>query len=228
MTMSDEMTPEQKNKKDLLNKIVQTPMDHERYCSTTSEEKKVIIEKHFKEIMLTLGLDMTDDSLMDTPRRVAKMYVDEIYYGLDFYNFPKITCVENKFGSQMVTEANITARSSCEHHFVTIVGYAHISYIPKDKVIGLSKMNRIVDYFGARPQVQERWTEQVQQCLKELLGTEDVAVVIDGVHFCVRSRGIKDSSSITRTAALGGCYESDPTVRSEFFNTIPKIGDFKL
>lgn len=226
--MSENMTPEQAKKKELLNKIVQTPMDHERFCATTSEEKKEQIEKHFKEIMLILGLDMEDDSLCDTPRRVAKMYVDEIFYGLDFYNFPKITCVENKFGSQMVTEAKITARSSCEHHFVTIVGFAHISYIPNDKVIGLSKMNRIVDYFGARPQVQERWTEQVQQCLVQLLGTEDVAVVIDGVHFCVRSRGIKDSSSVTRTASLGGVFMNDPDVRKEFYSTIPSIGEFEL
>jgi GTP cyclohydrolase I len=226
--MSENMTPEQKAKKELMAKIVATPMDDAKFCSTTPEEKKAIIEEHFKQIMLTLGLDMADDSLCDTPRRVAKMYVDEIFYGLDFYNFPKITCVENKFGSQMVTEANITARSSCEHHFVTIVGFAHIAYIPKDKVIGLSKMNRIVDYFGARPQVQERWTEQVQQCLKELLGTEDVAVVIDGVHFCVRSRGIKDSSSVTRTTSLGGVFLSDPDVRKEFLSSIPSIGDFKL
>jgi len=212
--------------KDLKN-IPSTPMVDN---GLTREEKKTKIEEHFKAIMETLGLDLTDDSLMDTPRRVAKMYVDEICYGLDESRFPKITMVENKFGSQMVTEAKITVNSLCEHHFITICGFAHISYIPKanGKVIGLSKMNRIVEYFSARPQVQERLTEQVQKCLAELLGTEDVAVVIDGVHFCVRARGVKDGSSVTRTSSLGGKYLSDAVVRSEFMNAIPTIADFKL
>lgn len=194
----------------------------------TPDQKKHKIEGHFRSIMETLELDLSDDSLVDTPKRVAKMYVDEICKGLDDKNFPKITCVENKFGSQMVTEANITLNSLCEHHFVTICGFAHIAYVPGKKVIGLSKMNRIVDYFGARPQVQERLTEQIQKTMCELLEIEDVAVVIDGVHFCVRSRGIKDSSSVTRTASLGGIFKDDSTARAEFFNTIPKIADFKL
>jgi GTP cyclohydrolase I len=194
------------------------------------EKKKEIIEVKFKEIMETLGLDLSDDSLMDTPKRVAKMYVDEVCKGLREDTFPKITCVQNKFGSQMVTEANITMNSLCEHHFVTICGFAHISYIPKEggKVIGLSKMNRLVDYWGSRPQVQERLTEQIQKSMCELLEIEDVAVVIDGVHFCVRSRGIKDNSSVTRTSALGGKYRQNSQVREEFFSSIPSMSDFKL
>lgn len=192
------------------------------------EEKKKIIEEHFRKIMETLELDLSDDSLMETPKRVAKMYVEETCKGLRKDTFPKITCVENKFGSQMVIEANITMNSLCEHHFVTICGNVHIAYIPGDKVIGLSKMNRLVDYFGSRPQVQERLTEQIQKAMQHLMEIEDVAVVVDGVHFCVRSRGIKDSSSITRTTALGGRFLSDPTVRQEFFASIPSIADFKL
>lgn len=191
-------------------------------------EKKDIIERKFREIMETLGLDLKDDSLMDTPKRVAKMYVEEIYKGLLPQNFPKITCVENKFGSQMVTVANIVMNSSCEHHFVTICGYAHIAYIPGKKVIGLSKLNRLVDYYGSRPQVQERLTEQIQKKTCELLGIEDVAVTIDGVHFCVRSRGIKDSNSVTRTSSLGGKFLDVLGCRSEYFSNIPKLSDFKL
>jgi len=191
-------------------------------------EKKCLIEQHFKAIMETLELDLSDDSLKDTPKRVAKMYVDEIYKGLLEENFPKITCVDNKFGSQMVTMGDITLNSSCEHHFVTICGYAHISYIPNEKVIGLSKLNRLVDYYGSRPQVQERLTEQIQKKICELLDTEDVAVTIDGVHFCVRARGIRDSSSVTRTSSLGGTFMSVETCRAEYFNNIPKLADFKL
>lgn len=192
------------------------------------EQKKEKIEFHFREIMLALGLNLDDDSLCDTPRRVAKMYVNEICKGLLPESFPKITCVENKFGSQMVTMGNITMNSLCEHHFITIAGYVHIAYIPKDKVIGLSKMNRLVEYFGSRPQVQERLTEQVQKAMCHLLGIEDVAVVADGVHFCVRARGIKDGTSVTRTSALGGKFLEDPKVREEFFSSIPSLKDFKL
>lgn len=194
----------------------------------TVDDKLIRIEQHFKGIMETLGLDLTDDSLQDTPKRVAKMFVKETCSGLDPANFPKITCVENKFGSQMVTCGKITMNSLCEHHFVTIAGFAHISYIPGDKVIGLSKLNRLVSYYGARPQVQERLTEQIQKCLIHFLGTPDVAVVIDGVHFCVRSRGIKDSASVTRTTALGGLYKVDAPVRKEFLDSIPTLAEFKL
>ena len=210
-----------------LKSIPETPMIDN---GLSNHQKQEIIEKHFKAIMETLGLDLSDDSLMDTPKRVAKMYVNEICYGLDKSKFPKITTVENKFGSQMVTESKITVNSLCEHHFITICGYAHISYIPKEngKVIGLSKMNRIVEYFSARPQVQERLTEQVHKALCDILEIEDVAVVIDGVHVCVRARGIKDSSSVTRTTSLSGRFKEDSTVRAEFFSNIPKLADFKL
>jgi GTP cyclohydrolase I len=186
-------------------------------------EKKVLIEAHFKIIMETLGLDLTDDSLQDTPKRVAKMYVEEIFSGLLSENFPKMTVIENKMKyGDMVSEINITLNSSCEHHFIPIIGKAHVSYIPKDKVIGLSKLNRLVDYYSKRPQVQERLTDQISSKLKELLGTEDVAIVIDAMHTCVRTRGIKDGYSYTRTSSLSGVYK-ESSVRAELFNAIPKF-----
>lgn len=206
-------------------KFPETPF---RRNGLTPDQKKKEIEFYFTKIMEALELDLTDDSLMETPKRVAKMYVDEVCKGLREDTFPKITCVENKFDSEMVIESNITMNSLCEHHFVTICGFAHIAYIPGKKVIGLSKMNRLVEYYGSRPQVQERLTNQIQAKMIELLETEHVAVVIDGVHFCVRSRGIKDSSSITRTSALSGVFKDDPKARQEFFNSIPSIADFRL
>ena len=179
------------------------------------------IEKHFDAIMTTLGLDLGDDSLMDTPKRVAKMYVNEIFWGLRPENFPKCTVIENKMGyDEMVIEKDITMMSNCEHHFVTIDGKAHVAYIPKGKVLGLSKLNRIVEYFSRRPQVQERIAEQVYHALVYILGTEDVAVVIEGVHYCVRSRGVEDHSSSTLTAKLGGCFRSEPDCRAEFMSLI--------
>lgn len=203
----------------------ETPMSR---SSKTKAERQLIIEDHFRGIMEALDLDLADDSLMETPKRVAKMYVDEVCRGLWEDNFPKITTVENKFGSQMVMMGNITATSLCEHHFVTICGFAHIAYIPDKKVIGLSKLNRIVEYYGSRPQVQERWTEQVQMKLSELLETDNVAVMIDGVHFCIRARGIKDGTSVTRTSSLNGKFLADAKVREEFYNSMPKVSDFKL
>jgi GTP cyclohydrolase I len=179
------------------------------------------IEKHFDAIMTTLGLDLGDDSLMDTPKRVAKMYVNEIFWGLRPENFPKCTVIENKMGyDEMVIEKDITMMSNCEHHFVTIDGKAHVAYIPKGKVLGLSKLNRIVEYFSRRPQVQERIAEQVYHALVYILGTEDVAVVIEGVHYCVKSRGVEDHSSSTLTAKLGGCFRSEPDCRAEFMSLI--------
>jgi GTP cyclohydrolase I len=213
---------------EMLRKVPQTPMKANVYSPLENAAKQAVIESHFREIMLVLGLDLEDDSLMDTPRRVAKMYMNEIFYGLDESKFPKITVVQNKMFSQMVTESNITVNSTCEHHFVTIVGKAHISYIPDKHVLGLSKFNRIVEFFAARPQVQERLSEQVQKCLQLILETENVAVVFDAVHFCVRSRGVMDESSFTRTAALGGIFKDDASARSEFFNTIPKADSFKI
>ena len=179
------------------------------------------IEKHFDAIMTTLGLDLGDDSLMDTPKRVAKMYVNEIFWGLRPENFPKCTVIENKMGyDEMVIEKDITMMSNCEHHFVTIDGKAHVAYIPKGTVLGLSKLNRIVEYFSRRPQVQERIAEQVYHALVYILGTEDVAVVIEGVHYCVKSRGVEDHSSSTLTAKLGGCFRSEPDCRAEFMSCV--------
>jgi GTP cyclohydrolase I len=181
------------------------------------------IEKYFIAIMETLGLDLADDSLIDTPKRVAKMYVNEIFWGLKPENFPKCTVIENKMGyDEMVVEKDITLMSNCEHHFVTIDGKAHVAYIPKDKVLGLSKLNRIVEYFARRPQVQERIAEQVYHALSFILSTEDVAVVIEGVHYCVKSRGVEDHSSYTVTAKLGGCFKSEPDCRAEFMSLIKK------
>lgn len=176
-----------------------------------------LITKDFRHIMETLGLDLSDDSLEDTPARVAKMYVDEIFYGLRAENFPKMTVVENKFNyDEMLVEKGISVMSVCEHHFVGIVGKATIGYIPNGKVIGLSKLNRIVDYFARRPQVQERLTAQIYHTLTRILDTKEVAVVIDADHYCVKSRGIEDTDCSTVTSKLGGGFKEDPATRSEF------------
>jgi len=176
-----------------------------------------LIAHDMKHIMETLGLDLTDDSLQDTPKRVAKMYVEEIFYGLRTSNFPKITVVENKFNyDEMLVEKGINVMSVCEHHFVGIVGKATIGYIPNGKVVGLSKLNRIVDYFARRPQVQERLTAQIYHTLCYILDTENVAVVIDADHYCVKSRGIEDVGSSTVTSKIGGSFKDDYSTRSEF------------
>lgn len=181
------------------------------------EEKRARIAEHFTEIMTLLGLDLADDSLIDTPRRVAKMYVDEIFGGLDYRNFPKLTVVANKMAcDEMIRVDGVSVSSTCEHHFVTIDGTATVAYIPKNKVIGLSKINRIVAFFAQRPQIQERFTEQVLLALQTLLDTDDVAVSISAVHFCVRSRGVMDSNSRTTTTALGGAFKLSPETRKEF------------
>lgn len=206
----------------LKTKGVHTPINIDLMLKK-DEAKIKKIEKHFTAIMETLGLDLTDDSLIDTPKRVAKMYVNEIFWGLKPENFPKCTVIENKMGyDEMVIEKDITMMSNCEHHFVTIDGKAHIAYIPKGKVLGLSKMNRIVEYFARRPQVQERIAEQVYHALSYILGTEDVAVVIEGVHYCVKSRGVEDHSSYTMTAKLGGCFKTEADCRAEFMSLIKK------
>ena len=187
------------------------------------ESKINKIEKHFGAIMDILGLDRQDDSLMDTPKRVAKMYVNEIFWGLKTEHFPKCTVIDNKMGyDEMVIEKDITLMSNCEHHFVTIDAKAHIAYIPKKKVLGLSKLNRIVEYFARRPQVQERIAEQIYHSLSFILDTEDVAVVIEGVHYCVKSRGVEDHNSYTLTAKLGGCFRSEPDCRAEFMSLIKR------
>jgi GTP cyclohydrolase I len=188
-----------------------------------AEEKRARIEAHFTEILTTLGLDLSDDSLMDTPRRIAKMYVHEIFGGLDYRNFPKVTVVENKMAcDEMIRVDGVSVSSTCEHHFVTIDGTATVAYIPRDKVIGLSKINRIVAFFAQRPQIQERLTEQVLLALQTLLGTEDVAVNITAVHFCVRARGVMDTNSKTTTTALGGVFKRNPETRKEFLAGISR------
>ena len=177
------------------------------------------IQKNFTEIMTTLGLDLSDDSLTDTPLRVAKMYVNEIFWGLDYEAFPKCTTVNNKMHyDEMVVERNINVQSNCEHHFVVIDGLATVAYIPNTKVLGLSKINRIVEYFAKRPQIQERLTEQVFHALQFILETDDVAVLIDAQHYCVKSRGVEDAGSSTITSKLGGGFREDPMLRAEFLS----------
>jgi GTP cyclohydrolase I len=195
---------------------VETPTTYTGHMSRVG--KIELIESHFKAIMETLGLDLSDDSLMDTPKRVAKMYVNEIFWGLDYEAFPKCTTVDNKMKyNEMVCERNVNVQSNCEHHFVVIDGLATVAYVPKDRVLGLSKINRIVEYFSKRPQIQERLTEQIFHTLQFILDTEDVAVMIDAQHYCVKSRGVEDTGSSTVTTRLGGGFKSDPAARAEFY-----------
>ncbi len=176
-----------------------------------------LIEKSFSDIMSVMGLDLTDDSLEETPKRVAKMFVRETMWGLKPENFPKITTIGNKMKyDEMLLEKDVSVMSQCEHHFVTIEGRAHVAYIPKERVIGLSKINRVVEYFSRRPQVQERLTAQIFETLKFILDTEDVAVVVDAKHYCVISRGVQDENSHTITSAVGGKFRHEPDVRKEF------------
>ena len=208
----------QKVKEALASKNLETPSSR---LDMDSSERKAKIEAHFREIMKLMELDLSDDSLAETPHRVAKMYVDEIFSGLNYHNFPKITLIENKMQvDEMITVRDITLTSVCEHHFVTIDGKATVSYIPKDKVIGLSKINRIVEFFSQRPQVQERLTQQILVALQTLLGTVNVAVSIDATHYCVKARGIKDSNSLTTTTALGGGFKTNPSTRQEFLRAL--------
>lgn len=182
--------------------------------------KMDLIEDKFREIMEIMGLDLTDDSLSGTPRRVAKMYIKEIFSGLNPANKPKIALFDNKYKyEEMLVEKDITFYSNCEHHFVPIIGKAHVAYISSGKVIGLSKINRIVEYYAKRPQVQERLTVQIANELKQILGTEDVAVIIDAEHLCVSSRGVEDVNSSTLTAQFHGKFKEDAT-RKEFLTYI--------
>lgn len=196
-----------------------TPLRDDAF-DLSDDEKIKKIEGHFREIMLTLGLDLTDDSLNGTPKRVAKMYVKEIFSGLDPKNEPAATLFDNKFGyNQMLVEKNIGFYSNCEHHFVPIFGKAHVAYISSGKVIGLSKLNRIVQYFSKRPQVQERLTIQIGKHLQKVLNTEDVAVIMDAKHLCVSSRGIKDDNTSTVTSFFAGKFENID-VRKELISAI--------
>ena len=186
-----------------------------------SDEHKIeVIQYHFGKIMEELGLDLNDDSLSGSPYRVAKMYVKELFYGLNPKNKPKLSVFDNKYGYQkMLVEQNITVDSCCEHHFLPITGFAHVAYIPKKKVIGLSKLNRIVDYYAHRPQVQERLSVQILKELQDKLETKDLIVMICAKHLCVSSRGIKDKNSLTTTIEYGGCFENEST-RQDFFRIV--------
>lgn len=184
----------------------------------SEEEKRAAIAKHFREIMKILGLDLQNDSLAKTPERVAKMFVAELFEGLQEENFPKITVIENEMAyDQMVLIRDIKTISTCEHHFVTIDGMADVAYIPHKRVIGLSKINRIVRYFSRRPQVQERLTKQIADCLCYVLDTKDVAVHIKAKHYCVHSRGVEDTHSETITTDVRGSFRNNATTRAEFF-----------
>lgn len=188
---------------------IDTPITEDAF-ELSDDEKIIKIEKHFKEIMEVLGLDLTDDSLKGTPYRVAKMYVKEMFSGLNPDNKPPVSLFENKYEyDEMIVEKNITFYSNCEHHFVPIIGKAHIAYISSGNVIGLSKMHRIVNYYAKRPQVQERMTVQIFNELRKVLKTEDVGLVVDADHLCVSSRGIKDITSSTVTVELGGKFKDD-------------------
>lgn len=196
---------------------IETPMRADAFAME-DETKIELIEKHFRHIMEIMGLDLTDDSLKGTPKRVAKMYIKEVFSGLDPRNKPDITLFDNKYKyDQMLVEKDITVFSNCEHHFVPIYGKAHVAYISSGKVIGLSKLNRIVEYYSKRPQVQERLTVQIANELKIALKTEDIAVLIDAKHMCVQSRGVQDSGSSTVTAHYGGKFENEAT-RKEFLS----------
>lgn len=198
---------------------IETPLRPDAF-ELSDKDKIEKIEFHFAEIMKTLGLDLNDDSLSQTPRRVAKMYVKEIFSGLNPENNPATTLFQNKYGyNQMLVEKDISVYSMCEHHFVPIFGKAHVAYIANGKVIGLSKIHRIVKYYCRRPQVQERLTRQIAEALKHILKTENVAVVIDARHMCVEARGVEDITSSTVTAAISGEFQKEAT-RTEFLRYI--------
>lgn len=196
-----------------------TPMRDDAFVME-DEQKMELIEGHFREIMNILGLDLRDDSLNGTPRRVAKMYVKEIFAGLNPANKPRVALFDNKYQyNQMLVEKDITLYSFCEHHFVPIIGRAHVAYISNGKVVGLSKINRIVQYFAKRPQVQERLTKQIADELKTLLKTEDIAVIVEAEHLCVAARGIEDVNSKTVTVEYCGKFE-EQSVRDEFLGHV--------
>jgi GTP cyclohydrolase I len=199
---------------------VETPVDETMFSGDRKDQISAI-EGHFAMIMRALKLDLSDDSLADTPKRVAKMFVNEIFWGLDYDAFPKCTTVDNKMAyDEMVVERNVNVQSNCEHHFVIIDGVATVAYIPNKKVLGLSKINRIVEYFSKRPQIQERLTEQIYHALQFILDTDNIGVVIHAQHYCVKSRGVEDTGSSTVTSKLGGVFKTDPNVRTEFMRLV--------
>lgn len=204
----------------LLAKGIETPtVAHDK----NKDERRAEIQQHMRSVLELLGLDLRDDSLEETPHRLAKMYVDEIFSGLDYQTFPKITKIKNQMKvSEMVLVDDITLTSTCEHHFVTIDGKVAVAYYPKDWVIGLSKINRVVQFFAQRPQVQERFTEQILTAFQTILETEDVAVYVKATHFCVKCRGVKDTNSQTLTSAFGGVFLQDRETRKEFLSLLSK------
>ena len=209
---------------DHLNSIgIETPMTPNA-TDMLEKQKLSLIEDHFEKIMEILGLDLMDDSMQDTPKRMAKMYLQELFWGLDHNNFPKCTAIKNKLAkvntfNSFVLEKGITVNSVCEHHFVPIYGRATVAYVPGAKVLGLSKLNRIVEYFSRRPQVQERLTEQIRAALSYVVETPDVAVYMDAEHFCVKTRGVQDENSSTVTLSVGGIFaEEKSDIRREFLN----------
>ena len=200
----------------LIEKGLETPMSG---IKLSRDEKYTRIRDAMTQVATALGLDLKDDSLQETPHRIAKMYVDEIFSGLNYESFPKISLIKNKMNTEeMIKVKAVKVISTCEHHFVTIDGLANVAYLPGNKIIGLSKINRIVSFFAQRPQVQERLTQQILVALQTLLDTRDVAVFIDATHYCVKARGIMDASSRTETSALGGLFKSDQSLRDNFLN----------
>ena len=203
----------------LVKQGLETPMTDG--VKESAEKKIASITDSFSDIMIDLGLDLTDDSLTDTPKRVAKMFVNEIFYGLNYDYFPKCTAIENKMKTDgsFLLEKNINVQSNCEHHFVVIDGLATVAYIADKKLLGLSKLNRIVQFFAKRPQVQERLTEQIRATIQYVAQTDDVAVYIDAKHWCVKSRGIQDQTSSTVTLSVGGVFADKVSeIRKEFLN----------
>lgn len=200
---------------------VESPIDFQKYNALSVKEKEAKITDLMTEVLNTLGFDLSNDSVEGTPRRVAKMWVSEVMSGLNYDNFPRIMTFENKFeAAGMVVEKDVQSMSLCSHHLVTIDGSATVAYIPNEKVIGLSKINRVVEFFSRRPQEAERLTLQIFYALEYILGTSDIAVYLNGVHYCVKARGIMDSSSSTSTVKLGGKFLTDPQVRSEFYGIV--------
>nr|BAA93678.1 GTP cyclohydrolase I [Tetrahymena pyriformis] len=190
----------------------------------SNEEKRKKIEDCFVEILNVLSLDQSDDSMCDTPSRIAKMYVNEMFKGLDYSNFPDMTTIENKMEyNEMVRIQDIALTTTCEHHFITFDGFATVAYIPKDKVIGLSKINRLVRFFSQRPQVQERLTKQILVALQTIVETDDVAVHINAIHYCVKARGVMDQNSSTTTSAYGGRFSQDKDLKKEFLEGTKKF-----
>jgi GTP cyclohydrolase I len=210
----------------LVSKGIETPMVN---VSMDEQDKIAYIESKMTDVMTALGLDLKDDSLIETPKRIAKMYVQELFYGLDYNKFPKATTVENKMNYDEMVIERCTIKSVCEHHFVYF-GTAHnteklgcyVAYMPKDKVLGLSKINRIVDFFARRPQIQERLTAQIAYALEYILGTEDIAVVMKSQHFCVLTRGVQDADSNCTTSYVGGRFRQDPALKAELMSFLNK------